>query len=70
MASRFFSIKSQDPRNLLPDWIARLVPEPPPANSTTNSDAHPLGYGDHMINLIFGFIYNGKKFIIGQSPAI
>ena len=38
--------------------IAPLVSNPPPANSTTDTDTdtdtHPLGYGDHMVNLIFG----------------
>ena len=35
------------------DGVAPSVADPPPGNSTIDTDTHPLGYGDYMVNLIF-----------------
>ena len=51
------------------DGVVPLVAHPNPSNSTTYTDTHPLGYGDNMVNLIFGPIENSRSFITRQYPA-
>ena len=55
-------------RNL--DKVALLVADPPPANSTPDTHTHHLGYGDHMVGLIFGCKHNWRSFITRQTLAI
>ena len=49
--------------------VAPLVADPSPDYSTTDTDTHPLVYGDYMVHII-GCIINIRSFITRQSPAI
>ena len=47
-----------------------MVADPTPDNSTDDIDTHPLGYGDHIMNLIFGSLDNRRSFITMKNLAI
>ena len=70
MKNQFFDIQPgqcHKPKNVGPetatyfillDKEALLIADPLPANYTTDTGTHPLGYGDHLVNLIYGGIDN------------
>ena len=62
------------------DWVALLVTDTPPANSTTllincvhtypHTHIHPLDKDSYIVNLSFGCINNQRIFSTRQNPDI
>ena len=65
----FFSYAKTEKKKKI-DEVALLVADPLCAISTTDTDTRPLGYGDHIVNLIFGCIDNRRNFSTGPNQVI